>query len=594
MRARRIMPVATAVLVAVGAAGPATGAPSGIEPRLDAVVERILDLPYQPAFVPTGTDTAFGDTAWPAAFPVTDTTSGTCCAGPAPDQPPLADLAPPFAAFPDSFESVELTSYDGTPLHARVSIVPGAPGVVVMHGFNTNGKHSIVRYAAALRANGFSVIAPDHRDMGREWERGGSWHPDGTRHGQSLGWKESEDLLVAAADLRSRGVDRVGVLGFSEGAQNTILALGKDHDGLIDAALTFSGPADQATLARRNEASTAALMTTVVNNPDVCGYLAEVGARDEFAASPNFMLRHDSAVDTLDGIVGAGVDTPALHVYADDDQLVPSWNAVALASRTTAMPSQRTLLAREGNHAYFYDRWWTQAAALEWFRTWLDPHDTTTATPTVAQTAGGTPFRDHLVDLSGTTRADGDAELRDRALCPAATAPVGPTALLEVTSSGGTHEADGRRSWSGWDDHELVGWTIDFGDGSAPARGVEVAAARASHTYAAPGRYEIRLTVEDDTGRTAETVELVTVDGDGPSPAAETTPSGDDAAPATAAPGAPGTPQGRAAVHRGQLPATGAGTAPIAAVVLLTAALTSRRRRSGRSSARATRRPAPR
>lgn len=589
MRRRLVMFFAVVTLATTGVAGPATGAP-GPEQELDAVVERILDLPYQPAFVPVGQDAAFGDMAWPAAFPLTDTTSGTCCAGPVLDQPPLADLAPPFAAFPDSFELVELTSHDGTPLHAQVSIVPAAPGVVVMHGFNTNGKHSIVRYAAALRANGFSVIAPDHRDMGREWDRGGSWHPDGTRHGQSLGWKESEDLLVAAADLRSRGVERIGVLGFSEGAQNTILALGKDHDGLIDAALTFSGPADQATLARRNQAGTAALMTTVVDSPDVCGYLAEVGAREEFSASPNFMLRHDSAVDTLDGIVGAGVDAPGLHIYAADDELVPSWNAVALASRTAAMPSQRTLLAREGNHAYFYDRWWTQVAALEWFGTWLDPHGTTTATPTVAQTGGGTPFRDHLVDLTGTTREDGDAELRDRALCPSATTPVGPTALLAVSGSHDTRQADGRRSWSGWDDHELAGWTIDFGDGSAAVQGVDVAAARATHTYAAPGHYEVRLTVEDDTGRTAEAVEAVTVEVGAQPTAGDTAPRGDGAGPApadTAGPEAPPDP----AVDGGELPATGAGAAQVAAAVLLAAAFTSRRRRSGRWSAPASRMP---
>ncbi|MDX1622162.1 MAG: hypothetical protein R3320_14290, partial [Nitriliruptorales bacterium] len=301
--------------------GSMPGAASGTttEAEVQAVVERILDLPYDPGYSPTGLDAAFDGNDYPAAFPLTDTTTGSCCSGPVPDQQPLADLAPPFAEFPEEFELIEMTSYDGTPLHAFVSIVPGAPGVVVMHGFNTNGKYSIVRYAAFLRANGFSVIAPDHRDMGREWERGGSWHPSGERRGQTIGWKESEDLLVAAEELQRRGVAEIGVLGFSEGAQNTILALGKDHDGVIDTALTFSGPADQATQAQRESAATSALLTTVVNNPDICDYLTTVGQREEFSATPNWMFRQDSAVDALDGVIGSGVDVPGLHFYAQDD-----------------------------------------------------------------------------------------------------------------------------------------------------------------------------------------------------------------------------------------------------------------------------------
>lgn len=572
--------VAIAAPAAVSAPRAVAEGAGGLDPgRFEAAVDAVLDLPYQPAAAPTGVDTAFGADDFPAAFPATDTSTGTCCAGPVPDQPPLADLAPPFADWPEGFEQVELASADGTPLHAHAAITPGAPGVVVMHGFNTNGRWSVVRYAAALHANGFSVIAPDHRDMGREWERGGSWHPDGTRHGQSLGWKEAQDLLAAAAHLRDRGTARIGVLGFSEGAQNTLLALGQDLDGLVDAVLTFSGPADQATLGQRNAASTAALLTTVVNEPDVCRYLERVGQGEEFAATPNFMLRHDSAVDTLDGVVGAGVDpsVPGLHLYAQDDELVPAWNAVALASRTSTLAAHETLLVESGNHAYFYDRWWTQAAALSWFRTWLDPEGRTTATPTVAQPVGGAPLRDQVVDLSDTTRAEGDAELRDRDACPPAAEPVGPTVLLSVQQDGAEVVVDGRRSWSGWDDHRVAAWTLDLGDGSPVVRGDEVTTARVAHAYA-PGTWTLRMTVEDDTGRTASATRTVGVaavpgpTGPAPEPAPSTPPS-DDAA--TAAP---------------PLPATGGGGAAVAVAMLVVAA-TAPRRRGGRSSAGGSPRP---
>lgn len=511
---RNVAVALSAGVLSLAALVPATAQESTVDPtRFEAVVEELLELPYDPAYAPAGNDAAFGADDWPAAFPLTDTSTGTCCTGPVPDQPPLADLAPPFAEFPEGFELIELSSFDGTPLHAFASVVPGAPGVVVMHGFNTNGKYSIVRYAAFLRANGFSVIAPDHRDMGREWDRGGSWWPEGGRHGQSIGWKEAEDLLVAARELRERGAPRVGVLGFSEGAQNTMLALGRDHDGWIDTALTFSGPSDQRTQVNRESAATAALLTTVVNDPDICGYLTGVGQLPEFDATPNYMLRQASAVDTLDGLIGGGVDVPALHFYAQDDDLVPAYHAVILASRTLDMPLQRTVLVEAGNHAYFYDRWWTQAAALTWFRAWLDPEGATKAEPTVAQPSGGQPLRDQTVDLAGTTREDGEAERDSTPVCDDVAEPVGPTALLLADGDGGSWRLDGRRSYSGWDDHEVVGWQLDPGDGSSAATGDDLTAAVLDHTYE-PGTYEVTLTVTDDTGGTASTSRTIEVAGE--------------------------------------------------------------------------------
>lgn len=486
----------------------------------DNVVDQVLALPYNPAAVPAGIDTAFGADDYPAAFPLTDTAGGSCCTGPVPDQPALADLAPPFAEFPDAFELIELESIDGTPLHAFAALRPGAPGIVVMHGFNTNGKYSIVRYAAFLYANGYSVIAPDHRDMGREWARNGSYHPDGTRHGQTLGWKEAQDLLTAAEWLDAHDTNEIGVLGFSEGAQNAILALGIDHRRIIDTALTFSGPADQKTLAQRNATTTSALLTTVVNNPDFCGYLASVGARPEFSATANFILDNDSAVDTLDGLLGAGVTAPALHFYTQDDTLVPPWNATLLASRTNTMDEQHTVLLPSGNHAYFTDRYWTQLAALTWFGAWLDADGShTTSVPSVTQTPGGSPAGDQQLDLSGVTRAQGDAERFTGDLCPPAADSFPPQAILEVYGSGLNRTLDGRRSYTGWEGHQLVAWSIDAGDGSAAASGTDISTAVIEHTYA-PGTYTVSLTVTDDSGgqdTVSKSIEITGSDVDVPS-----------------------------------------------------------------------------
>ncbi|MEW1976680.1 PKD domain-containing protein [Microbacterium profundi] len=54
---------------------------------------------------------------------------------------------------------------------------------------------------------------------------------------------------------------------------------------------------------------------------------------------------------------------------------------------------------------------------------------------------------------------------------------------------------------------ETAAFSYDFGDGSDAATG----AATAAHSYAAPGTYEVTLTVTDEKGRTAQAVASVTV-----------------------------------------------------------------------------------
>jgi subtilisin family serine protease len=52
------------------------------------------------------------------------------------------------------------------------------------------------------------------------------------------------------------------------------------------------------------------------------------------------------------------------------------------------------------------------------------------------------------------------------------------------------------------DDHGIVSYTWDFGDGSSP---VTETTPSASHSYTAPGEYAIRLTVTDNAGQTGQT-----------------------------------------------------------------------------------------
>src|SRR4029450_13562427 len=93
---------------------------------------------------------------------------------------------------------------------------------VVVHGFNTHGYASVIRWAAMLYANGYDVLAADQRDFSFEHYPGfgyPAWQ-------QTFGWKESEDVLAASRYLAAqRGTKDIGVVGFSEGGQNTVLVL---------------------------------------------------------------------------------------------------------------------------------------------------------------------------------------------------------------------------------------------------------------------------------------------------------------------------------------------------------------------------------
>jgi hypothetical protein len=230
---------------------PAAGS-ADLQPSFNAVVNSILAQPYQAGYLPAGLDSAFPmDAANPNGVPNTapaqDYTSGSIPGNP--DHP----------NWPSSFQYVRYLSgnpgdpvTDRAPLRAYYALHPGShPGVVVVHGFNTNGKESVIRWAAMLYANGYNVIASDQRDFKDEFR-----NPDNSNRVpsdgypdwlQTFGWKEATDVLAAGLFLKNQpGVTSVGVWGVSLGAQDTILAMSLDPAGAVfSAGITFSGPADQ-------------------------------------------------------------------------------------------------------------------------------------------------------------------------------------------------------------------------------------------------------------------------------------------------------------------------------------------------------------
>ncbi|HEV3312860.1 MAG TPA: hypothetical protein VG815_20305 [Chloroflexota bacterium] len=372
----------------------------------ESTVAQIERLPYQPSYAPAGLDAAFPGQNVANTAPAEDYTSGSI--------PGSAD-AP---AWPAGFKQITIHSLDGAPLIAEFGRHAGRrPGVLVVHGFNTHGILSVIRWAAALYASGYDVLAADQRDFYYE-NNAGYGYP---KYLQTFGWKESQDVLAAGTYLRHlAGVTAVGVVGFSEGAQNTVLAMSMDRKHVFSAGITFSGPADQDTQIYSTASppscasplctfpATDALIAVVVppygsySNP--CQVLDDAAAYYHVGASS--ILAHESAMHAQ-----THVTAPLLNFYSADDSLVNPTAAAMMAAFERGSTLQRTLEISHGEHAYFFDRWWDQKAILVYFKKLLPVNRYTRTGPTVNQTPGGSSLSSQLVTIPKLTRAQANAKL---------------------------------------------------------------------------------------------------------------------------------------------------------------------------------------
>ena len=512
--------VATAVLLAVPSAGSAD-----TQADFNQAITDILFQPYQPGYLPAGFDNAFPmDAANPNGVlntaPVQDYTSGSVPGNP--DHP----------NWPSSFQYVRYLSgnpgdpvFDRAPLRAYFALHPGShPGVVVVHGFNTNGKESVIRWAAMLYANGYNVIASDQRDFKDEFR-----NPDNTNRVptdgypdwlQTFGWKEARDVLAAGQFLKSQpGVTSVGVWGVSLGAQDTILAMSLDPTGQVfSAGITFSGPADQNAQIYSTRAAdctppdctypaTDALIALVVppygnggKYTEPCGVLVDAGAK--YGVSPPYILSQLKAYRAQQQI-----SVPLLNFYSADDSLVAPFHATMMAGYEQGEPLQRTYLIDQGEHAYFFDRWWQQKASLLYFKRLLpgafdDGTITTNATVNVAAIAGS-PMSDQLAQIGDGSPSPAEADaLQVPIICP------GPTA---VTTRSFTARRAGNRvvlRWQTGSESGLAGFNLYArrGEGRVRLNAALVPAAGdvSGHAYLWRGR-AARIT--------SYWLELVRVDG---------------------------------------------------------------------------------
>ena len=73
--------------------------------------------------------------------------------------------------------------------------------MVVVHGFNTHGIGSVIRWAAMIYKNGYNVLAADQRDYDFEYSAGYGY----PNFPQTFGWKEVQDVVAAGLSAGTPG-----------------------------------------------------------------------------------------------------------------------------------------------------------------------------------------------------------------------------------------------------------------------------------------------------------------------------------------------------------------------------------------------------
>jgi pimeloyl-ACP methyl ester carboxylesterase len=229
------------------------------------------------------------------------------------------------AAYGLQYESVSFASaVDSIPLEGWYIDSPGGPTVMVMHGKDSARDNYIsMEVSRALVQHGYSVFLFDFR---------GSGASGGDR--VSLGQWETRDVAGALEYLKTRGVDRVGAIGYSMGAATELLAA-PNH------------PEMQAIVADSSFAN----LSDVINHEALAAGIPFPGLFE-----PGFLLvaRLAFGLDVLSNqptrAVSSLGDRPILIIHCDRDPLVPVSQAYKLQAAGAANPKLQLWVAAGRGH----------------------------------------------------------------------------------------------------------------------------------------------------------------------------------------------------------------------------------------------------
>jgi len=128
------------------------------------------------------------------------------------------------------FETITFKTSDGLTLHGVWIPAPGSnKAVIVMHGHGGSYDFDLYR-APSLHNAGFNILFFDFRAHGRS---------EGKR--MTFGYEERGDVLGAVEFLHSRGMQHIGLIGFSYGGIVSML-FGAESDA-VEAIISDGGPA---------------------------------------------------------------------------------------------------------------------------------------------------------------------------------------------------------------------------------------------------------------------------------------------------------------------------------------------------------------
>jgi predicted alpha/beta-fold hydrolase len=299
------------------------------------------------------------------------------------------DLANYGYAYPRQFHELTFDGPDGVRIAASVAMHESPrPALIVVHGLFTTRRFDYVR-EPAVRAFfdwGFNVAAVDLRSFGLTGLM--------NEAPSSGGWKEGEDLIAVARELKGLGSTSVGALGISLGASSV---LGASHpegaeEALDGGILAVSPPADIAHATERlsrdlplkhpgyalNYGFRAMLLSRVRGSrwPDV-SLLSE--ALDQVSATYYELevaeiQRRSSAVNHI-----ADARVPVLVLHPQDDHVIPVSHAEMLREAAAGNDLVRVWTLPGGGHGALdaIDRDWTYGVYRGFFERWAAYPDRT-------------------------------------------------------------------------------------------------------------------------------------------------------------------------------------------------------------------------
>lgn len=127
------------------------------------------------------------------------------------------------------YESIEFTTSDRLTLRGVwIPAAGSSKAIVILHGHGTSYDFDVYR-APALHEAGFNVLLFDFRAHGRS---------DGKR--MTFGYEERRDVLGATEFLHRRGMEHIGLLGFSYGGMVAMIFAGGNP--AVEAVISDGGP----------------------------------------------------------------------------------------------------------------------------------------------------------------------------------------------------------------------------------------------------------------------------------------------------------------------------------------------------------------